>query len=252
MSATGSAGELNAANVLAILFYYFNWYIIHTLDVPEGLGHLWSLSIEEQFYIFWPVVLTLLVVRLRSTRLVICVFILAIVLVALARLILWQEGYSWLTLYIRTDMRSDALLLGGLLAFTVHRDCLPRIFPRLTGMLAALALLALMLLVARDDAFLYQGGLTLIALLSGLMIISALGTGAAFYDCWPLRQVGKISYGVYLWHFPVFTVLAAAALPLNAYLQAVIGLLLTLAICAVSWRVFEQPCLRLKRHAPAE
>lgn len=196
--------------------------------------------------------MALLVVRLRSTRLVISVFILAIVLVALARLILWQEGYSWLTLYIRTDMRSDALLLGGLLAFTVQRDCLPIFFPRLAGMLAALALLALTLLVAREDAFLYQGGLTLIALLSGLMIISALGAGEAFYDCWPLRQVGKRSYCVYLWHFPVFTVLAAAALPFNAYLQALIGLLLTLVICAVSWLVFEKPCLRLKRYAPFE
>jgi peptidoglycan/LPS O-acetylase OafA/YrhL len=243
----GHLQELSAANVLAILFYYFNWYIIQTLDTPEGLGHLWSLSVEEQFYILWPLLLTLLVVRLRSTRWVVAVFLLAIVLVAAVRAQLWHQGTGWLILYIRTDLRADALLTGGLLAFARHRGCLPLIYPRLMGMLAALGLFALALLVAREDAFLYLGGLTLISLLSGLLIITAVEGGPVFYDCWPLRQLGKISYGVYLWHLPVFT--ALASVEMAPFMQTLLGVMVTLVICMVSWAVVELPCLRRKRHA---
>lgn len=245
VSFTGHGEELSAANVLAILFYCFNWYIIHTLDTPEGLGHLWSLSLEEQFYILWPLLLTLLVLRLKSTRLVIALFLLAILLAAAARAALWQEGTGWLILYIRTDLRADALLTGGLLAFARHRGCLPLIYPRLLGLLAALALFAMALLVAREDAFLYLGGLTLISLLSGLLIITALEGERAFYDCRPLRQLGRISYGVYLWHLPVFTVLAS--LDVGPFVQTLLGVLVTLVICMASWVWVELPCLRHKR-----
>lgn len=247
----GKTDELNLGNILAILFYYFNWYIVSTLDTPEGLGHLWSLSVEEQFYILWPVLLTIMVARLRSVRWMIVFFALAITLVAAVRAGLWQEGHSWLFLYIRTDLRADALLTGGLLAVAQHRGCLPMIYPKFIGILAALGLLAMVFLVARDDAFLYLGGLSIISLLSGLLIISALDDAPAFYDCWPLRQLGKISYGVYLWHLPIFTVLALpSVLIADPFQKTALAVLLTLLLCYVSWFFVEKPFLRRKRHAP--
>ena len=102
------------------LVYASNWQIVyHFFTIASGLGHLWSLAIEEQFYLVWPAVLILFLGIRRNGRMVTVVLVGAIALIAVHRYLIWSGGGNLLTLYIRTDTRADSLLVGALLSVTV-------------------------------------------------------------------------------------------------------------------------------------
>ena len=236
-------------SVWATLFYYLNWKVYFTLEVAPGFGHLWSLSVEEQYYMLWPLWLVLL---LRSNKAVPVVALTALAVV-LHRNLAWHEQGNWLQLYVRTDMRMDALLLGALCAFFWQADYLARLFNgRLAGTALLIVFIGMTLLMDYREASYYIWGAALVALLGCGFIFNCSARagnarGGIFNKAW-LEYLGRRSYGLYLWHFPVFLWCSKLKPELASWLIITIAVTLTFIITEFSWRVIERPFNRKRHH----
>ena len=236
-------------SVWATLFYYLNWKVYFTLEVAPGFGHLWSLSVEEQYYMLWPLCLLLL---LRSRRAV-PLLVLAALAVLLHRNLVWHEDGNWLPLYLRTDMRLDTLLLGALCAFFWQSEYLARLFNgRLAGSVLFIAFLAMTLLLDSRHASYYTWGASLVALLGcGFIFNCSAGAGntrgGIFNKAW-IEYLGRRSYGLYLWHFPVFLWCGKLQPGLPTWLVITIAVGVTFLLTEFSWRVIERPFNRMRHH----
>ncbi|HEY2354782.1 MAG TPA: acyltransferase family protein [Gaiellaceae bacterium] len=245
---------------LSALFYVNNWHQIyanqsylHLMGAPSLLQHLWSLSVEEQFYILWPFLLVgglLLLGRKYMPLLVIG----GIGVSATLMWVLFNPYGDPSRVYFGTDTRAFLLLMGGLLAFLwPHVERIPRYaIPVLDGLgLAALGITIWLFfnLVWYEQSY-YHGG-DLAASFCFAVLIAAVahpGTliGKAF-GVRPLRWVGERSYGIYLWHYPIIVLLVpgvdwgltgAPAI----FTQAVLVVL----AAGLSYRFIEQP-IRTRR-----
>src|SRR5450432_2811087 len=204
---------------LAALLYVSNWWqVVHhhsyfmAVQRPPLLLHLWSLAVEEQFYLFWPLVVALL--GRAAPR-----WLMPLALVVALGSALWM---AWLfdpaldptRVYIGTDSRLSGLLLGSALAAATRAPLLRH--QALTGLarasreaLAAVGLGALLLAFAKltsHDAFVYRGGLVLVDIATCALIVGLVARTrvASFLGVRPLAWLGRRSYGLYLWHWPVF------------------------------------------------
>ncbi len=210
---------------LAALLYVANWLFISDgttyTDVVTGaspLRHVWSLSIEEQFYVILAGAIALaaaFTATRRSTRR--CVIVGSVVLGAASAL--WMiianfNGSSLDRLYFGADTRAQALLIGAALGATLRG--VPVAGSRRTS---AAALLSVAVLVAvsatasENVTWMYRGGFTLVALAAGMVIVGGPATPwiRRVLEWPPLRLLGVISYGVYLWHWPILVILDEAA-----------------------------------------
>jgi peptidoglycan/LPS O-acetylase OafA/YrhL len=200
-----------AKEAIAAVFYWDNWF--HGLRVGKDtiLLHTWSLSIEEQFYLVWPLVL---LVALRFTRSRSGLWLLPLALaagaaVARAAVIAVHPG-SFGRLYFGTDTRADALLIGCTLALVWARGWLQRAADAFAwlGLPAVVALALLMWFATVPGRNLYLYGLLACSLASAVLIADVVvGRPRLLVRALeqpPLVFVGKISYGLYLWHYVVF------------------------------------------------
>jgi len=225
-------------------------------SAPELFRNLWSLAVEEQFYLVWPLVVLLLVlVRNRWVRFS---FVAELgIASALAMVLLYTPGADATRVYYGTDSHSFGLAVGAALAVaSQHWSALPLWWSRtarwalpVLGTLGLGALVAATILMPADAPFVYQGGLVAVALITAVTIIGAIVPGSALgrvLDLPPLRWVGERSYGLYLWHWPVF-VLVVAALPDWPRLGPAgwglggIAMAITLVAATLSYRFIEQP-----------
>jgi peptidoglycan/LPS O-acetylase OafA/YrhL len=217
-------------------------------------AHMWSLSIEEQFYLVWPVVLAVLLWRRIPLRTVLVAVLVAAAGVALWRAYLWSGPADVERVYYGPDTRADALLIGGALALVVALRGLPR-----APVLAALGGLFLAVQVRFDThlgSFGYEGGYLLTALAAAAVLAGVVGATdgrpARLLGWRPLVAVGRISYGLYLWHWPIYLILNPARLDLSWLPLQVVRLTVTFAVAALSFVLLEQPALRLgARFRPA-
>ena len=255
-------GKATLAMAPKTLFYVAN---LGRTDVgnPSLLAHTWSLSIEEQFYLVWPLAL-LLLLRTRRSRTALVGVVLALAgLTTVTRTVSYLLGPDtaehfggW---YFRTDTKVDALLLGCTIALLLASD-LPRSrwFARLPiaaiGLTSVLALLAVVPWVDQTrTSFLVQ--LSVFRLASAGLVLAFVVGGRpasllerAFSMRW-LRFTGVLSYSLYLWHFPVF---ALVQQQLGRSLKSLlVELPVTLLLAYGSYRLVERPFLRARERLPS-
>ena len=228
--------------------------------VPELFRNLWSLAVEEQFYVVWPLLVVILLVRIpRGARLVL---IAGLAVASAVWMGLAYDGLDPTRVYYGTDTHAFGLAAGAFLAVlllgrgvagTGLTSRPARWLLGVGGILSLAGLVALAVVLPGDSELAYRGGLALVALLSAVAIAALLVPGspvARVLDVAPIRWVGLRSYGLYLWHWPVF-VLVGAALPtwpregLEAAPLGGIALAITVVVAALSYRFVEQP---IRRH----
>ena len=242
-------------DIVITLLYAANW--ARAFDVHlTYLGHAWSLSVEEQFYIIWPLTLLYLLRRRWSRWRSAQVILAAAGVAAMLRIVMALSGAGINRLFNGLDTRADSLLVGCALGVVLGSDLLDeRMKRRLSHVLryvpyAALGAFLVFGYTARwKDIHTYYWVLVVVELLTALMILRVfLGEKS-----WAERilanralvQVGAISYGIYLWHFPIFATMRFHGMPWPVVLMA--GTLATVVIASASWFGVERPALRMKR-----
>jgi peptidoglycan/LPS O-acetylase OafA/YrhL len=238
--------ELNT--VAAALTYVFNYVLVlHPRSVVSlDLRHLWSLAVEEQFYLVWPCFLALLV-RWRRPGGVPGVIVAAIVIVMADRVLLFHHAKN---LYVRTDARADTLLIGALLAWAWTRGFAPKL-PRIAAWLSTSLILAFVATSKTTSASLFYGGFTIFACAVGVVILAVVDNNwGAILRVRPLRAIGRVSYGLYLWHLPIFIAVDRQHLFRNSLARIAFSYALTGVVTWLSWTLIERPALarRGKRH----
>ncbi|MCV3240635.1 acyltransferase family protein [Mesorhizobium sp. ZC-5] len=239
-------------NAKWVIFYFWNWKLAFNYEAGTwlhqwGFSHLWSLSVEEQFYIIWPFVL---IVALPKPRLLMGTLIVGICAPAICRILVWESGPS-LHLYFRTDLRFDNLMWGAATAWLFFKQRSVRV-PPAVGWGSLIVFLVLARFNLLSNGFLYLGGYTLIGILASLIIGAAANPGSNWFKSAlrfePLRWTGEISYGLYLWHVPMF--LACHRLPFDDLTRNLIAIAATYAIASLSYYGVERYFLRLKDRFP--
>ena len=162
---------------------------------------------------------------------------------------MFDHSISWLIPYERTDTRADSLLVGVLLAWSWSYGLIRRRVS-ITAWFAFAALGVLVIFGRTDQSFWYYGGFTLFAALVAIVILGAVEgqwTGVRMLSVRPLVLVGRVSYGLYLWHLPVFWAISRHTPSWPPIVRMIVALLLTVAATAVSWKLVERPAQRLRR-----
>ncbi|MGH8794244.1 MAG: acyltransferase family protein [Stackebrandtia sp.] len=219
-----------------------------TADAPPSpLQHFWSLAVEEQFYFVWPVLLILLTLtaarRGRISRLPVALTLAAIAAVSLV-LSVTQTATSAPWAYFGVQARAWELAAGALLA--VFAASAARIAKPVAASLAWLGLAAIMFsAVAFDEATAFPGYLAVVPVLGTVMVIAAgcggRGGADSVLGLKPMQLIGKLSYGWYLWHWPVLLI-APAALGRDGSIKLNLVLVVAaLGLTAVSYKFLENP-----------
>lgn len=239
---------------LGALFYVANWLRAFGRDLGI-LGHLWSLSIEEQFYLLWPITLAFLLARKLSANQVLLVIGCLIVAVNLDRIYHYHGIESLNRIYNGLDTRADALLVGCALGLFSDRIVGKSVSAAL-GLIGAMFVAYVLFFAYPVPAnlqvpFGLTVGGTLFALGSAFFLAAIHSNPRAILVRWlavpPLVWTGRISYGLYLWHFPVFTVVGAAFPALQAMQSGALKVLATFCCATLSYYLLERPCLNLKK-----
>lgn len=245
-------------DTFAALFYVSNWwYIFHHVSYFDSfkvmpLKHLWSLAIEEQFYVFWPILLMLLLrIKKLKRHFVLVVFISSLISLLLMILIA-EPNVDNSRVYFGTDTRLQTLLLGVLLAyiwppFRLKQQIITplKIGIETIGCISIALLIYFMLTVSSNDNWLYFGGIYLISLSSLPAIASAVHPSTLLSKALGNRLflwIGKRSYSLYLWHYPVITFInkyfVQGQIP---FYMILIEIILTLLLAECSYRYVEVP-----------
>jgi peptidoglycan/LPS O-acetylase OafA/YrhL len=249
-------------DAISTLLYVNNWHAIFAhqsyfaqFSTPSPLQHTWSLAIEEQFYLVWPLVLLLLLHvarhRWRATGVVLTVTLGVLSSVLMA--VLFDPGTDPSRVYFGTDTRLFDLMAGATVAFIAASRPQPN--PRARGILHAVGPLAAVVLgvfwVKAGTAgglptnFMFEGGFLICAGLAALVVADARLVEPGRFSrglAWrPLHFIGTISYGIYLWHWPVIVYLNASRTGLSAWPLDLLRIAVTLAVSTASYYLVERP-----------
>ena len=244
-------------DIPAAFFYITNWvYIVREVPYFEAFGRppllqqLWSLAVEEQSYLLWPLVLLFLLRTSKNNRYKF--FVVTFAMTALSSVwmaALYSSDVDPLRVYYGTDTRAAGFLLGALLAMIRppwHAQL--RAGSRWSEVLGWAGLLALVILYNKLNEFqpfLYRGGTLVTALASALLIVGASNPGtwiSRLLEARPLRWIGSRSYSIYLWHWPVFMLTRPGFdLELPALLVRIGQVAITFLLAELSYRGVEKP-----------
>jgi peptidoglycan/LPS O-acetylase OafA/YrhL len=246
-------------DLFAALTYTMNWHLIlggtsyfDQFQRPPLLRHLWSLAVEEQFYLLWPLALAglLMLFRKRPDRLFITMLALALGSTVLMALLYHPADPS--LVYYGTDTRIGGLMLGCCLALFWHprqlQEGIPPVKPRAVaaaGILGTVGLALLCVLCTERGAFLYRGGFLLVDVAT-IAVIAAVAHPAVRFGrrlgIPLLVYIGVRSYSIYLWHWPVFALTRPGVdIGLGPGPVFVIRLVITFVLADLSYRLIETP-----------
>jgi peptidoglycan/LPS O-acetylase OafA/YrhL len=240
-------------DAVSSLLYYTNWHLIlanHSYFVRMGnlslLQHLWSLAVEEQFYVIWPLLLVPGLVLLGRRRLP----FVAVAGIAGSAALMWllYKPADPSRVYYGTDTRAFLLLMGILLALVWPaiervRRALPLL--ELLGVAALVATVLLFRQMQDFDPTLYRGGdlaaASCFAVLVAAVAHPGTGLGQALGVA-PLRWIGERSYGIYLWHWPVVELMRPGVdIPWTGAGAVAAQAAIVLSAAGLSYRFVEQP-----------
>ena len=264
-------------DLIATTAYVANWRFIETSSyfnstgIESPLEHTWSLAIEEQFYLVWPLALITLgsASRWRRPRLAISVLAATGTLASAIMLAVLWEPSEVERAYMGTDARVFEPLLGALGAVIVAsprvRSALERtsrgtVLTGAVGLIGALGLAAALWLIRPEGSIYYRGGALFVSVMT-LAVVAALwrsrsGALSSGLSWGPLAWIGTISYGIYLWHWPVILWLGVRNVaPSFPVLRAFAATAMTIGLAALSFSLVEQPLRRGRiggRHAGSE
>ena len=254
------------SDVLAATFYVSNWWNIvreasyfARFGPPPPLEHLWSLAVEEQFYLIWPWMLWLGLRLTRKRPVMTGVTLTGLTLAlsaasAFAMWVLYQPGVDPTRVYEGTDTRAFGLLLGAALAMVWPSRRLSaelatrwRVLLDGTGV-AGLVIMALLIWRTSEySPFLYHGGIVLLTV-GTVATVAALAHPASLLGVavgWaPLRWIGVRSYGIYLWHWPIIVLTAPGLEQKPTMSLQILQVAATIIVAALSWRFVEEPIRR--------
>ncbi|NYE04490.1 peptidoglycan/LPS O-acetylase OafA/YrhL [Bacillus niacini] len=247
------------SDFLPSLLYVTNWwYIFHNVSYFDRFGpaspltHIWSLGIEEQFYLIWPLLVILGFIFIKRKRLRVLAILAGVFISAWLMAFLYTPGEDPSRVYYGTDTRAFSLLLGAALAFVWPSQRLSKTLPRhaswvleMVGLTGVLLLIIMFMVTSEFDSFHYQGGMLLLSIITTL-VVAALAHPESMLAKWlsvkPLRWIGVRSYGIYLWHYPIIilTTPIINTEGLNGW-RITIQIAATMIISALSYHFVETP-----------
>jgi peptidoglycan/LPS O-acetylase OafA/YrhL/CubicO group peptidase (beta-lactamase class C family) len=275
-------------DIVAALAYVMNWRLVLSeqsyFDAtarPSLVQHLWSLAIEEQFYLLWPLIFLVGITVLRRRGLLVLVIVGAFAsLMLMAQL--YEPGSDPSRIYYGTDTRAGAILFGAALALvwspwrwmkrTENQELRTTSGPaaqasqhavlgsrflalmlEILGIFALLGLLVSYSVLNESHPWLYPGGFIITSLATALVIAASTHPQARLVPkllgLAPLRWIGERSYGIYLWHWPIFMVTRPQIdVPFDGWLLHVARIGAAVGLAALSYRFVEQP---IRRHGLA-
>ncbi len=246
------------ADGLASLGYVSNWRFVFShqsyfeqFGVPSPLRHMWSLAIEEQFYLVWPlIVYGVLRWRRGSVGSLAIVSGLIAIGSTLLMVALYDPGRDPSRVYFGTDTRASSLIVGALLAMLATKHTFGKShFERRAlhaASLLAVGVIGFMWVTTTDGpSWLYLGGFLAFALLVAVVIADIsqeqLGPVGKVLALRPLRWIGAISYGLYLWHWPIYVFLSPARTNLDDYNLFAVRIATTFVVATASYYLVERP-----------
>ena len=250
-------------DIMSSLFYWANWHFISSGEdyfaqfvTASPVRHTWSLAIEEQFYLIWPIVCVIALSAARGKRKAITTICAIGIVVSAAAMALLYTPSDPSRAYYGTDARVHQLLIGALLAVLMTQLQSVRLkrWAFVVGPTAAVILLAAFALLPDTAAIYYQGLSVVLAVVTASLVWSIeVSPRAWFSRCVgirPMAWIGEISYGLYLWHWPIILAVTSPA-GIFASLPDPVGLsverlLLTFGIATTSYYLIEQPIRRGK------
>ncbi len=252
-------GELSRirGDSYASLGYVANWRFIFSgqsyfdqFSQPSPLRHMWSLAIEEQFYLVWPLIVGGLLWWRRSLRVLLAACVVMIAASATLMAVLYQPGHDPSRVYYGTDTRAQSLLIGAVVGIVLFmhgplRSATARVAIRIAALVGAGYTLWLFSRMSERTDALYQGGFLFAALAVSAVIVSVVqpdrGVLGRFLSVSPLRWVGRISYGLYLWHWPVYLTLTEQRTGLDGFWLLAVRIAVSVAFAALSFYALERP-----------
>lgn len=267
---SGIAPSQMRGNALATLLYVANWHYVLTgqgyfarSSGTSPLLHTWSLAVEEQFYLVWPVAVALVLRRRTRRALAWLAGALAAASAALCAVLSLTGGVGLDRLYYGTDTRVQTIMVGALLAILISpaagKELSGQRTPRADRILgpvalgAAAGLVWFLHAVPGTDLLLYRGGFLLVASATAavvLLVVRRPDHPLSRALSWrPLRYVGRISYGLYLYHWPLFLVLTQTRVGLSGPALVAVRFAATFVMADLSFRLVERP-IRSRRDRP--
>jgi peptidoglycan/LPS O-acetylase OafA/YrhL len=244
-TAASRSGDMHVemSTVLYSLLYIENWHVaLNPLGTAFELGHVWSLGVEEQFYLLWPITIAFLARRFRSRWVVPSLLVGLAAVMTVHRFQLFSPQL-WLASLVRTDTRPTAMVLGAAAAWLWSRRIVPSKF-LVTALPVALVAMAVVIADPIERAM----RVVLVASIAAPIIVLAVVEGSSplvkLFEWAPLRAIGRVSYGIYIWHHPVFWIVLRHAGSSPVAVRFLLGIGASAVLTLLSWFLLEQPISR--------
>jgi peptidoglycan/LPS O-acetylase OafA/YrhL len=257
-------GDFRMAELSAVGYFNNWWLIFHDVSYfarfapPSPLNHLWSLSVEEQFYIVWPFLLMAALHFVPEARRkagprprLAAVALVGALLSGILMAVLYTPSLDPSRVYYGTDTRALELLVGAALAMVwPSRRLTAKVTPQArrtidAAGLAGLVVIGLMFWQSSEfSPFIYRGGFALLAIGTALSVAAFAHPASRLgpiVGCKPMRWVGERSYGIYLWTLPIIVLTSPQGAHGPNLLRAILQVAAIMAVAELSWRYVENP-----------